>query len=380
MTGKVTNSLPAGTLITGPDITQNELQLAVRNHSMPLEALRYEITPIGLHYLLIHFDIPAVDPDNYALTLGGQVRHPLKFTIDQLKARPATTLAVTLECAGNGRARLSPRPLSQPWLVEAVGTAEWTGTRLGPLLDEAGLMDQSGDVVFTGLDRGIQGDIEQQYERSLPLAESRRDEILLAYAINGQPLPPQHGFPLRLIVPGWYGMAHVKWLRAITVLGSSFDGYQQATAYHYRRSDDDSGEPVTRMLPRALMVPPGIPDFMSRVRFLAPSRQVLSGRAWSGCAPVTKVEVSVDGNETWAAADLGDPLSAYAWRPWSYIWDARNPGDYELSVRASDGAGNVQPTGASWNREGVQNNAVQRIRVVVTEPDDQVQTPADQRT
>ena len=380
MTGKVTNSLPAGTLITGPDITQNELQLAVRNHSMPLEALRYEITPIGLHYLLIHFDIPAVDPDNYALTLGGQVRHPLKFTIDQLKARPATTLAVTLECAGNGRARLSPRPLSQPWLVEAVGTAEWTGTRLGPLLDEAGLMDQSGDVVFTGLDRGIQADIEQQYERSLPLAECRRDEILLAYAINGQPLPPQHGFPLRLIVPGWYGMAHVKWLRAITVLGSSFDGYQQATAYHYRRSDDDSGEPVTRMLPRALMVPPGIPDFMSRVRFLAPSRQVLSGRAWSGCAPVTKVEVSVDGDETWAAADLGDPLSAYAWRPWSYIWDARNPGDYELSVRASDGAGNVQPTGASWNREGVQNNAVQRIRVVVTEPDDQVQTPADQRT
>ena len=380
MTGKVTNSLPAGTLITGPDITQNELQLAVRNHSMPLEALRYEITPIGLHYLLIHFDIPAVDPDNYALTVGGQVRHPLKFTIDQLKARPATTLAVTLECAGNGRARLSPRPLSQPWLVEAVGTAEWTGTRLGPLLDEAGLMDQSGDVVFTGLDRGIQADIEQQYERSLPLAECRRDEILLAYAINGQPLPPQHGFPLRLIVPGWYGMAHVKWLRAITVLGSSFDGYQQATAYHYRRSDDDSGEPVTRMLPRALMVPPGIPDFMSRVRFLAPSRQVLSGRAWSGCAPVTKVEVSVDGNETWAAADLGDPLSAYAWRPWSYIWDARNPGDYELSVRASDGAGNVQPTGASWNREGVQNNAVQRIRVVVTEPDDQVQTPADQRT
>jgi len=380
MTGKVTNSLPAGTLITGPDITQNELQLAVRNHSMPLEALRYEITPIGLHYLLIHFDIPAVDPDNYALTLGGQVRHPLKFTIEQLKARPATTLAVTLECAGNGRARLSPRPLSQPWLVEAVGTAEWTGTRLGPLLDEAGLMDQSGDVVFTGLDRGIQADIEQQYERSLPLAECRRDEILLAYAINGQPLPPQHGFPLRLIVPGWYGMAHVKWLRAITVLGSSFDGYQQATAYHYRRSDDDSGEPVTRMLPRALMVPPGIPDFMSRVRFLAPSRQVLSGRAWSGCAPVTKVEVSVDGDETWAAADLGDPLSAYAWRPWSYIWDARNPGDYELSVRASDGAGNVQPTGASWNREGVQNNAVQRIRVVVTEPDDQVQTPADQRS
>jgi DMSO/TMAO reductase YedYZ molybdopterin-dependent catalytic subunit len=286
---------------------------------------------------------------------------------------------VTLECAGNGRARLSPRPLSQPWLMEAVGTAEWTGTPLSPLLDEAGLIDQIGDVVFTGLDRGIQGDVEQQYERSLPLAECRRQEILLAYAINGQPLPPQHGFPLRLIVPGWYGMAHVKWLRAITVLGSGFDGYQQATAYHYRRSDDDPGVPVTRMLPRALMVPPGIPDFMSRVRFVAPSRQVLSGRAWSGCAPVTKVEVSADGGLSWADADLGDPPSAFAWRPWSYMWDASKPGEYELTVRATDGASNVQPTDGNWNREGVQNNAVQRVRVVVTESDDQVQTPADQR-
>jgi sulfane dehydrogenase subunit SoxC len=379
VTAKVTDSQPAGTLITGPDITQNELQLAVRNHSMPLEALRYEITPIGLHYLLIHFDIPAVDQDDWSLTVGGRVRNPLKLSLEELKDRPSTTIAVTLECAGNGRARLSPRPLSQPWLGEAVGTAEWTGTRLGPLVDEAGLLDQGGDVVFTGIDRGIQGDVEQQYERGLPLAECRRDEILLAYAINGQALPPQHGFPLRLIVPGWYGMAHVKWLRAITVLGSSFDGFQQSTAYHFRRTEDDPGVPVTRMLPRALMVPPGIPDFMSRVRFLAPSRQVLFGRAWSGCAPITKVEVSVDGGRSWSEADLGDAPSAYAWRPWRYAWDATQPGEYELSVRASDGAGNVQPTDGNWNREGVQNNAVQRVRVVVTEPDDQVQTPADQR-
>ena len=127
------------------------------------------------------------------------------------------------------------------------------------------------------------------------------------------------------------------------------------------------------------MVPPGIPDFMSRVRFLAPSRQVLSGRAWSGYAPITKVEVSVDGGSSWAEADLGDPPSAYAWSPWSYTWNATKPGDFELSVRASDGAGNVQPMDGNWNREGVQNNAVQRVRVVVTEPDDQVQTPADQR-
>jgi DMSO/TMAO reductase YedYZ molybdopterin-dependent catalytic subunit len=377
MQRKAADSPAAGTLIDGPDITPSELQLAVRNHSMPIEALRYPITPIGLHYLLTHFDIPDVDPAEWALAIGGRVKRPLRLDLEEIKSRPSKTLAVTLECAGNGRARLAPRPLSQPWLTEAVGTAEWTGIPLRSLLDQAEPLDPGSEVVFTGMDRGIQGDIEQQYERSLPLAEASRDEVLLAYAINGQPLPPQHGFPLRLIVPGWYGMAHVKWLRGITVVANGFGGYQQATAYHYRLADDDSGVPVTRILPRALMVPPGIPDFFSRVRFLAPSGQVLTGRAWSGCAPITKVEVSTDGGRSWAAGELGDPVSPFAWRPWTYEWDATRPGDYELSVRATDGAGNVQPTEQSWSREGVQNNSVQRIRVVVTEPDDQVQAAAD---
>ncbi len=379
MTGRVTDSLPAGTLIDVPEITQSELQLAVRNHSMPLEALRYAITPIGLHYLLIHFDIPAVDPNDWTLTVGGRVRNPMRLTLEQLKARPSTTIAVTLECAGNGRARLLPRPLSQPWLVEAVGTAEWTGTPLRRLLDEAEPLNHTGDVVFTGLDRGMQGDVEQQYERSLPVAECRRDEILLAYAMNGQPLAPQHGFPLRLIVPGWYGMAHVKWLRAITLLDDTFLGYQQATAYHYRLSDDDPGVPVTRVLPRALMVPPGIPDFMSRVRFLGLAREVLTGRAWSGCAPIAKVELSVDGGLTWTAATLGNSVSPYAWRSWSYVWDATKPGEYELCVRATDGAGNVQPTQQNLNLEGVLNNSVQRVQVVVVDSGHQIQAPADQR-
>ncbi len=377
MTKNVTESLPAGTLIDGLEITPSELQLAVRNHSMPLEALRYAITPVGLHYLLIHFDIPAVDPNHWELSIGGRVRRHLRLNLEQLKARPSTTIAVTLECAGNGRARLSPRPLSQPWLEEAVGTAEWTGTPLRPLLDEAEPLDDAADVVFTGLDRGIQGDVEQQYERSLPIAECRRDEILLAYAMNGQPLAPQHGFPVRLIVPGWYGMTHVKWLRAITVLGEKFVGYQQATAYHYRLSDDEVGVPVTRILPRALMIPPGIPDFMSRVRFLGPTRQLLTGRAWSGCAPITTVEFSVDGGLAWTEATLGDSVSPYAWRSWSHVWDATKPGEYELCVRATDGSGNVQPLRQNWNCEGVQNNAVQRVRVVVVEPGDQVQAPAD---
>jgi hypothetical protein len=267
--------------------------------------------------------------------------------------------------------------LSQPWLGEAVGTAEWTGTPLGPILAEAGVLEGDSHVVFTGLDRGVQGDVEQLYERSLPLAEAQRDGVMLAYAINGQPLPPQHGFPLRLIVPGWYGMAHVKWLRSITVVDAPFGGYQQARAYHFRTTDDDAGDPVTRMLPRALMVPPGVPDFMSRTRFASPGVHKIEGRAWSGRASVTRVELSDDGGASWADVLLAQPVSEYAWRGWMYEWKAV-PGDYELCVRATDADGNVQPATQSWNLEGVQNNAIQRVRVVVGGVID-TQPPADSR-
>jgi len=362
---KTMESLPAGTLIDRPEITLDELQLAVRNHSMPLEALRYDVTPVGLHYLLIHFDIPYVDESSWALRVGGRIRRNLTLTMAELKAMPSTTLAVTLECAGNGRARTSPRPLSQPWLNEAVGTAEWTGAPLRSILDEAGLVDGATDVVFTGLDRGVQGEVMQQYERSLSLEDAMREEVLLAWAVNSEPLPPQHGFPLRLIVPGWYGMTSVKWLRSITVIDRSFEGYQQARAYHFRTVEGDAGEPVTRMLPRALMIPPGVPDFMSRVRFVEPSTVKVEGRAWSGRGSITKVELSVDGGSSWRQADLGGEVSKHAWRGWSCEWDARRPGDYELRVRATDSAGNSQPDEQSWNFEGVQNNAVQRVRVRV---------------
>jgi len=344
---------------------------------MPLEALRYDITPAGLHYLLIHFDIPAVDAATYHLSVGGRVRNPLSLTLAEINARPSTTLAVTLECAGNGRARLSPRPQSQPWLGEAVGTAEWTGTALGPILDEAAPEQEAIDAVFTGMDRGIQGGVDQLYERSLPLDVARREEVLLVYAINGEPLPPQHGFPLRLIVPGWYGMTQVKWLRSVTVTDHEFEGYQQAKAYHFRRVDGDAGDPVTRILPRALMVPPGVPDFMSRTRFLNPSVVTVEGRAWSGRGEIVKVEFSHDGGATWSAATLEPALSPHSWCRWTIRWDATASGEYELCARAADAAGNVQPLDQSWNLEGVQNNAVQRVRVVVAAGGDQTQLPAD---
>jgi sulfane dehydrogenase subunit SoxC len=347
------------------DFSPVELALATRNHGLPLESLRYDVTPVGLHYLLIHFDIPQVDAATWRLEIGGEVRNPLSLSLEQLKEREKVSLVCTLECAGNGRARVSPRPLSQPWLEEAVGNAEWTGTPLAPLLEEAGIGDGAVEVLFTGLDRGIQGELEHAYERSLPLHEALRPELLLAYEINGQPLPPQHGFPLRLIVPGWYGMTHVKWLDRITVLNEPFEGYQQAHQYREKQSEDDPGIPITRMLPRSLLVPPGIPDFPDRRRFLESGSCRLEGRAWSGSGPITRVEVSVDGGHSWEDAVLDAPAGGFAWCRWTFSWEDAAPGEYELCSRATDGAGNVQPTDPGWNYGGYVNNAVQRVSVTV---------------
>ena len=171
-------------------ISMEELALAARNHGMPLEALRYDITPLGLHYLLIHFDIPDADETTWRLEVGGRVGRPLSLTMEELRRRPQVTAPVTLECAGNGRARMVPRPVSQPWLEEAVGTAEWTGTPLAPLLEEAGVGPGAVEVVFTGADRGVQAGLEHDYERSLTLDEAMREEVLLAWGVNGRPAAP----------------------------------------------------------------------------------------------------------------------------------------------------------------------------------------------
>ncbi len=352
--------------IAAGSITFEELRLAARNHAMPLEALRYPITPAGLHYLLIHFDIPSVDVAGWRLSVDGLVERPLELSLEALGSRPAVSLPVTLECAGNGRALLEPRPVSQPWITEAVGTAIWTGTPLAPILKEAGLRPDVVEILFTGLDRGVQDGETQDYQRSLTLDEALREDVLLAYAMNGEPLLPQHGFPLRLIVPGWYGMTHVKWLSRVTALAEPFRGYQQAVAYQIQTTEDGPMTPVTRMLPRSLMEPPGIPDFFSRTRYLSPGPCPLRGRAWSGQGRVVQVEVSVDGGHSWRLAELGEApeASPYAWRPWTFMWQAA-PGAYDLCSRATDETGLTQPLDASWNSGGFSNNAIQRVAVVV---------------
>ncbi|MDL2335719.1 MAG: sulfite oxidase [Chloroflexota bacterium] len=346
----------------GP-LTLEELQLATRNRGMPLEAMRYDITPVGMHYLLTHFDVPFVDADSWRLQVGGAVARPFELSLDDISAMPAQTLAVTMECAGNGRARLRPRPLSNPWLYEAIGNAEWTGTSLWPLLDRAGLNDDAVELLFTGADRGLQKEVEHNYQRSLTVEEVKRPEVMLVYAMNGRPLEPQNGFPLRLLVPGWYGMTSVKWLQGIEAVTQPFTGYQQHNTYRFKQSADELGEPVQRIRPRALMVPPGVPDYFSRHRMVDAGRvELIQGRAWSGQGEITKVEVGVDGS--WSEATLGDSVGPFAWRSWSFAWEAK-PGEHTLSCRATDSTGAAQPIDQPWNYQGMGNNSVQTVAVTV---------------
>ncbi len=342
---------------------QEEVALASRNSGMPLEALRYDVTPAGLHYLLVHFDIPAADR-GWKLSIGGQVSNPRALSLDEVKSLPQKTLRVTLECAGNGRGQMSPRYPSMPWLEEGVSTAEWTGTPLAPLLDAAKVSAGAKEIIFRGIDRGIDRGVDHDYARSLTVAEAMRPDVLVVHSMNGQPLLPQHGAPLRLVVPGWYGMASVKWLARIEATDVPFDGVQQVGSYHFRTQAGDAGVPCTYIRVNSLMAPPGIPDFFTRRRIVAPGRVNLMGRAWSGDGvPITRVEVSVDGQ--WRDAKLDPAAGPWAWRGWSCEWEA-GPGEVVLACRATDAKGNVQPDEPVPDVTGFGNNSIHRVAITVT--------------
>ena len=304
-------------------ISIEELRLAARNHAMPLEALRYPITPPGLHYLLIHYDIPAVDEATYRLEVDGLVATPLSLSLED-SARAAGGGAGGDDGMRGQRARArsshtssASRGCRRRWAQRA-----GEGRRCARSLAEAGVMDDAVELVFTGLDHGLEGGIEQAYQRSLSLIDTHRPEVLLAYEMNGAPLAPQHGFPLRLLVPGWYGMTSVKWLGRITAVDRPFEGYQQSHSYRLRQDEDETGEPLSRMLPRALMAPPGFPEFETRSRIVPAGPHLLEGRAWSGLGEVEAVTVSTDGGDSWAAAELEDDLgSQWAWRRWTFPWN-----------------------------------------------------------
>jgi DMSO/TMAO reductase YedYZ molybdopterin-dependent catalytic subunit len=230
-------------------------------------------------------------------------------------------------------------------------------------LARAELDPETVDVVFLGSDRGFDAGREHNYGRSLPPALAMGDDVLVAWAMNGAPLLPQHGFPLRLVVPGWYGMTNVKWLQRIEALATPFDGYQQNVNYIYRQKRGDTGVPVTTMRVKSLMVPPGIPDWYTRYRVVEAGPVELTGRAWSGGGTaITRVEVGVDG--AWQDATLDPPQGPFAWRGWRHRWNAI-VGEHVLACRATDAAGNTQPLESPWDAVGFGNNAVHRVPVTV---------------
>jgi len=335
------------------NFTKEEIILSNRNHGMHLEGLKYDITPTGMHYLLIHFDIPKVDPQTYRLKVKGLVDRELIFSLDELKAMPSLSLPVTMECAGNGRINMANRFWTHvPWNLEAIGTSVWKGVPLHRILAKAGLKSTAVELLFTGLDKGVQGKEVQYFQRSLTIAEATADEVILAYEMNGAPLLPQHGSPLRLIVPGWYGMTNVKWLDSIEAIDYNFDGHQMK-AYSYIGHHDEKvtrAKRVKHLKVRALMAPPGIPDFFVRSRLVEEAPVVrIEGRAWAGPIGIASVEVSLDGGRSWASAELDEPVGKFAWTHWSFDWKNAKPGTYKISCKATDADGHNQDPNDTFN-------------------------------
>jgi len=273
---------------------------------------------------------------------------------------PPHTRVVTLECAGNNRAALAPQVPGPQWGLGAAGTAAWTGVRLVDILDQAGVASDACEVVFRGADCGrVDGRAETiSFERSLGLDEIADGGALLAYAMNGAPLPRRHGYPLRLVVPGWYGMASVKWLTDIEVVDCCFDGHFQTERYRYEWLRDGQAltEPVRRQRVRAIIAEPVAEQRLSR------GDVTIRGLAWSGVAPISQVWVSL-GERPWRRARLlGRPVLD-GWRRWELATQLDQPGTTTVRARAIDRAGRIQPEQPEWNRQGYGANGVQTITI-----------------
>jgi DMSO/TMAO reductase YedYZ molybdopterin-dependent catalytic subunit len=337
---------------------------APRNAETMLRQHTGVITPNAAFYVRNHFPVPEGTAAEWRLAVGGVVDAPVELTYEELRAAPSRTLLVTLECAGNGRVAMQPQAEGEPWGYGAASTAEWTGVPLRNVLESVGLSPETREIVVEGADRGYVAAADEviSYARSLPLDQALHPDTLLAYAMNGEPLPPEHGFPVRLVVPGWYGMAAVKWVARIAAIAHSFSGFYQADRYIMRLPDqgETDSTPLTKIEMRSLITAPADGAALPR------GRQILRGLAWSGGAPVSRIQVSVDGGATWETAAWTSDPARYAWRSWEYDWLTESPGEVTLLSRAIDGDGNTQPTEPLWNHLGYANNAVQAVRVTIT--------------
>jgi DMSO/TMAO reductase YedYZ molybdopterin-dependent catalytic subunit len=342
-----------------------------KNLEAPFDRIDSHLTPTGLFYIRSHFPLPAVDRASYELKIDGAVKTPLTLSYDELRSMPSETRVATLECAGNSRVFLVPQVQGAQWELGAVSNAEWTGVPLRVLLERAGLLNDACEIVLEGADRGTPKEEPVppepiSYAWSLPRAKAIRPEVLIAYQMNGHDLPRDHGFPVRAVVPGYYGMSSVKWLTRIQAVREPFHGYWNTSDYGYWASMD--GMPVRRPLGEMQLK-----SEIARPRVyetVMPNRvYMVFGAAWAGETDVTEIAVSTDGGRTWAEAEFLDPVRRHAWRRWKFDWlTPKEPGQYTLLARAKDASGLMQPDRHDKNHGTYVINHPLPIEVFVGDP------------
>jgi len=354
---KQSQQLRAGKIVRGEDPL---------NLEMPFETLRDFITPTESFYVRTHFPIPKIDKKDWRLRIQGEVENPLELRYDDLLKMEARTTPVTLECAGNNRNFLDPKVKGVQWGLGAVGTANWTGVPLSILLDGAGVKPQSREVILEGADGGALGDAKAptgnlKFARSIPLAKAK--DVLLAYKMNDADLPPENGFPLRAIVPGWYAMASIKWLQRIIVTDRPFTGYYQTLDYAFwkRRGDIAELTPLSELQIKAEIAQPSEGELVA-----GNSNVRVRGAAWTSGAEITKVDLSTDGGLTWNEAKLIGEAKPNAWRLWEFDWKTpAKPGKQILVARATDSNGRTQPVERDPDRGTYMINHLLPIEVEV---------------
>ncbi|PYK25609.1 MAG: sulfite oxidase [Verrucomicrobia bacterium] len=345
------------------------------NLEMPFSTVDSFITPATSFYVRTHFPIPAIDRDAWWLQVEGEVEKPFSINYKQLTALESVTAPVTLECAGNNRNFLEPKVKGVQWRLGAVGTAEWTGVPLSVLLDRATLKPNANEIILEGADGGMLEEPksppgELKFARSIPLEKARRD-VLLAYKMNGEDLPPEHGFPVRAIVPGWYAMASIKWLQRIIVTDRPFTGYYQTIDYafwqrtdygHWQRGENIAElTPLTEMKVKAEIARPAEGETVP-----ANTSVRVRGAAWACDVEITKVELSTDGGATWNDTKLLGESKPNAWRFWEFNWKTpAQPGKQTLIARATDSLSRTQPVHRDPNRGTYMINHLLPIEVEV---------------
>ena len=328
----------------------------------PQIALGSWLTPNPLFYVRSQFDYPDLDENSWRLQAASPGGQGITFSLNDIRQLPKHTLPVTLECAGNNRVDLNPKAPGNQFENGAVSNAVWSGTSLNSVLSKMNLSEDVVEILFEGADIGSPAADKgpEPYLRSLPLGLARHQDTLLAYEMNGETLPLEHGYPVRLIVPGWYGMAHVKWLTKITALNKPFSGYFQGEKYVFKY-EDGTEKPVQEMQVKSAITSPCENESLKCC-----TDYHVSGSAWSGRTDIAKVEVSVDCGNSWREAELIGPSQQYSWQQWNYKWTPDTLGEHTLLSRATNSDGDQQPLESVWNELGYAVNGSKPIKIVVS--------------